>query len=172
MTSDPPVATIDEAPAPEPIDTRFYVDAMLGLGSEQLNLGIGARGGKTFDNHLYVGGLFVYHLGTSASASVGGTMVTSSASGFYIGPEAGYDIQLLPSVVLRPYLGLGFADASVSSSTGGSASSSELSIWPGVAAHYQLAGSKYVLGGDFRIVTGPWGTSLGLFVTGGMHFGS
>ena len=167
----PRVETVTDEPPP-PVDTRLYFDAMLGVGSQQINVGLGVRGGKTFDNHFYFGGLAVYHLGTSTSATIGTTMVTSSVSGFYLGPEVGYDIPLLPSVVLRPYLGVGFADASVSSSTGGSASSSELSMWPGVAAHYQLADSKYVLGGDFRIVTGPWGTSVGLFVLGGMHFGS
>ncbi|MEO6772084.1 MAG: hypothetical protein ABI467_03570 [Kofleriaceae bacterium] len=166
-----PAASIGK-PAPEPVDTRWYFDAMLGVGSEHLDLGLGVRGGKTLDNHLYLGGLLVYHLGSSASASAGGTMVTSSVSGFYLGPEAGYDVALEPGLVLRPYIGLGLAEASASSSAGTSASSSEVSIWPGVAAHYHLAGSNYDVGGDLRFVTGPWGTSVGLFVLGGMHFGS
>jgi hypothetical protein len=166
-----PEASIEQ-PAPEPVDTRWFFDAMLGVGSEHLDLGLGVRGGKTLDNHVYLGGLIVYHLGSSASASAGGTMVTSSVSGFYLGPEAGYDFALKPGFILRPYIGLGLASASASSSAGTSASSSEVSIWPGVAGHYHLAGSSYDIGGDLRFVTGPWGTSVGLFVLGGMHFGS
>ena len=167
-------AVTSEPEPPPPVDTRWYLDAMLGIGSEHLNLGIGARGGKTFENHFYVGGLLVYHLGTSSSATVGTMTVTSSASGFYLGPERGYEIPLAPKrpVVVRPYLGLGLAQASVSSSAGTSGSSSELSMWPGVAAHYQLSDSSYFIGGDLRIVTGPWGTSFGLFVLGGTHVGS
>jgi hypothetical protein len=146
-----------EQPAPEPVDTRWFFDAMLGVGSEHLDLGLG---------------LIDYHLGSRACASPGGTMVTSSVSGFYLGPEAGYDFALKPGFILRPYFGLGLASASASSSAGTSASSSEVSIWPGVAGHYHLAGSSYDIGGDLRFVTGPWGTSVGLFVLGGMHFGS
>jgi len=168
----PAPETSVEQPAPEPVDTRWFFDAMLGVGSEHLDLGLGVRGGKTLDNHVYLGGLLVYHLGSSASATVGTTMVTSSVSGFYLGPEVGYDFALKPGLVVRPYIGLGLAEASASSSAGTSASESDVSIWPGVAAHYHLEGSSYDIGGDLRFVTGPWGTSVGLFVLGGMHFGS
>lgn len=170
----PADASSTKEQAPEPIDTRIHVDALLGIGSDHLNLGLGLRGGKTLDNHIYLGGAFVYHVGTSASATVEGMTITSSVSGFYLGPEIGYDIAVTTPapLVVRPYVGVGLSDASASSSVGTSASSSELSIWPGVACHYQLTGSKYELGGDLRFVTGPWGTSFGVFVLGGMHIGS
>ncbi|HET9990425.1 MAG TPA: hypothetical protein VFQ65_17960, partial [Kofleriaceae bacterium] len=112
-----PETTVEQA-APEPVDTRWFFDAMLGVGSEHLDLGLGVRGGKTLDNRVYLGGLVVYHLGSSASASAGGTMVTSSVSGFYLGPEVGYDFALKPGLVVRPYIGLGLAEASASSSAG------------------------------------------------------
>ena len=94
-------------------------------------------------------------------------------SAFYIGPEVGYDLHFagLP-LVFRPYLGLGLADAMVLSTVNGmttSASSSELSVWPGVTGLYRITGSSFVVGGDFRIVTGPWGTAVGLFATGSMY---
>ncbi|HEY3805578.1 MAG TPA: hypothetical protein VGL61_23385 [Kofleriaceae bacterium] len=157
----------------EPVDTGFHIDAMLGFESDNLSLGIGVRGGKTFANHIYVGGLFVYQIGTSSSAAVEGVTASSSVSAFYIGPEVGYDLHFaaLP-VVFRPYLGLGVADAIGSSTVNGmttSASSSELSVWPGVTGLYRIPGSSFVVGGDFRIVTGPWGTAVGLFATGSMY---
>ncbi|HEY1812910.1 MAG TPA: hypothetical protein VGG74_11220 [Kofleriaceae bacterium] len=154
----------------EPVDTSFHIDAMLGFESDNLNLGIGVRGGKTFANHLYLGGLFVYQIGTSSSTSVEGVSASSSVSGFYLGPEVGYDLHFaaLP-VVFRPYVGLGLAVASGSTTVNGmstSASSSQISMWPGVAGFYRITGSSFVVGGDFRIVTGPWGTAVGLFATG------
>ena len=157
----------------QPIDQRIQIDAMLGLGSEHLNLGLGVRGGKTYGNHFYLGGAGVYHLGTSNSAMVNGVTATSSVSGFYLGGEAGYAMRLAAApIVIRPYVGLGLASASGSTSAGGasaSSSSSELALWPGVVAHYHLQDSKFELGGDLRFVTGPWGTSIGLFVIGSTY---
>jgi hypothetical protein len=158
----------------EPVVTSLHIDAMLGFASDNLGLGLGARAGKTFANHLYLGGLLVYQVGTHSSTTTVGITSSASASAIYIGPEVGYDLQFtgLP-VVFRPYLGLGFGDAFVSSSVNGgmstSASSNQLSIWPGVAGSYRIAGSSFVVGGDFRIVTGPWPTAVGLFATGGMY---
>jgi hypothetical protein len=171
----PEVSAVAVTPAPAPaIDARPHFDAMLGIGSEHLNLGIGLRGGKTLDNHVYLGGTFVYHLGEHASTTVNGMTVSSSTSAFYVGPEIGYDFALAAPMpfVLRPYIGIGIADASASSSGGGSASQSELAMWPGVAGHYQLQGSNFEIGADLRLVTGPWGNSFGLFALGAMHFGS
>ena len=157
----------------QPIDTRVQIDAMLGFGSDNLNFGIGARGGKTFSNHLYVGGLFVYQVGTGTNTMVNGVTESGSVHGFYIGPEVGYDLQLAAApFVIRPYMGLGLAEATGSSTVDGmttSSSSSQFAIWPGVSGTYHFADSAFSLGGDFRLVTGPWGTAVGLFVVGGMY---
>ena len=146
---------------------------MLGFGSDNLNFGFGARGGKTLSNHLYLGGLFVYHVGTGTNVMTDGVTESGSVSGFYIGPEAGYDLESRRApVVIRPYIGLGLAEAHGSSTVDGmttSSSSSQAAIWPGVAGFYHFADSSFVLGGDFRLVTGPWGTAVGLFFTGGMY---
>jgi hypothetical protein len=174
----PTAATTDAAPAvPVEVDTRWRVDGMLGLGSDNLNVGLGARFGKTLANHIYLGGLFVYHVGDSVTTTTG----SASMHGFYTGPEAGYDISLAPllPVTIRPYLGLGFGSAFGSSTTTTgttsmttSGSSSQLSVWPGFAAFYRFADTNYVVGGDMRIVTGPWNTSFGMFVVAGTYFGS
>jgi hypothetical protein len=157
----------------EPIDTRFRADAMLGFAGDNLSLGFGVRGGKTLSNHLYLGGLLVYQIGTSTSTTTTGVTETGSVSGFYVGPEAGYDFVLAAApVVIRPYLGLGLAVASGSGTVNGmttSSSSSQLAIWPGVAGFYHFADSAFVLGGDLRFVNGPWGTAVGIFVVGGLY---
>jgi hypothetical protein len=165
-----------EAPllSAEPSDSRIHADAMLGYSSQNLNLGLGLRGGKAWENHFYLGGLLVYALGTSSSASTDGITASGSMHGLYIGPEAGYELRFnaLP-VVFRPYVGLGISSAFGSATAAGmsvSGSSTEVGFWPGIAARYRL--SSVDIGGDFRIVTGPWGTAVGLFVTGGMFLGS
>ena len=68
-----------------------------------LNLGFGARVGYNIDK-IYVGGTFVYHLGKSEDF---GTL-SSKANVYYFGAEGGYDLPAGP-VVVRPYLGVGYA---------------------------------------------------------------
>jgi hypothetical protein len=169
-----PTVRLEEPTPPPPLDTRPSIDAMLGIGSEHLSLGLGLRGGKTFHNRFYVGGLGVYHIGSRSgySGPYGGS--SSSASAFYLGPEVGYAFQV-PPFILRPYLGIGVASVRASAMSGGvtvNASTTELGLWPGLLGRYQLSNPAYFVGADFRIVTGPWGSSIGLFATGGMHFGS
>lgn len=172
----PTVATTDvQAPVTAEIDTRWRVDAMLGLGSDNLNVGFGARFGKTLDNHVYIGGLAVYHVGETVTTTGG----SASEHALYIGPEVGYEISLdryLP-MTIRPYLGIGMATAwgTSSASTTGmstSASQSQFAIWPGVAAYHRFTDTNYMLGGDLRVVTVPDGSSFGLFVIAGTYFGS
>jgi hypothetical protein len=81
------------------LDTRWFIAPLLGFASENLSFGIGVRGGKTLDNHIYIGGTFVYQTGDSgsysASVTTPGGVVGASGSwsynGFYVGPEGGYD---------------------------------------------------------------------------------
>jgi outer membrane autotransporter protein len=154
---------------------------MLGYASENLNFGIGLRGGKTLDNHIYIGGTFVYQTGDSGSYSggvtTGTTTVTTSGSwsynGFYVGPEGGYDFDL-KVVVVRPYLGLGIFDATGSASGNGtsfSGSSTQFVIWPGCTVIWNVPGSSFFLAGDVRLISVP-DVALGIYAMGGLHFGS
>ncbi len=146
---------------------------MVGFASEAMNLGLGARVGKTFDNHVSVSGELVYHLGASSSFSSGGVSGSASSSVFYVGPALGYDFVAGP-VVIRPYLGFGMARFSASSTVLGqrlTASDSRFVAWPGGQLLYGFRDSAFFLGGDLRVVTVPGG-SFGLFGFGGMHFGS
>jgi hypothetical protein len=151
---------------------------MLGYLSDYLDFGIGLRGGKTFDNHLYIGGTFIYQLGESGGATVvTPTGVTStyswSSSGFYVGPEAGYDFDLR-AVVLRPYMGLGIFDWGSSASGPGVASggsSVRFIVWPGCSVVWNVPRSNFFVGGDLRVVSVP-GTAFGMYALGGMYFGA
>jgi hypothetical protein len=147
---------------------------MLGFGTDSLNFGIGARGGKTLDNHLYLGGSLVYHFGESSGGSTAAGSYSSSVSVFYLGPEAGYDFDL-KTVVVRPYMGLGPAIVTGSASgPGASASSSDTKfvVWPGGTVIYGIPDSTFFIAGDLRFVTVPGGPSVGFFAFGGMRLGS
>ena len=122
------------------LDTRIALAGMLGVSTDCLGFGLGARGGKTWDNHLYIGGSFVYHFpgcGYENFGPVGGNY-SSSASAFYFGPEGGYDFDL-KAVVLRAYMGLGIAFLNASASGPGipngsiSSSSNQFVVWPGAS---------------------------------------
>lgn len=76
---------------------------------EPMGVALGARAGLTIPTtSIYVGGLFLYHLGDSES--VAGADI--SASSFMLGAEGGYEFGFGP-LVLRPSLGLGLHSASI-----------------------------------------------------------
>jgi hypothetical protein len=172
------------SPAPEPaqtlnaVDTRFALAAGLGYSSDNLNLGLSARAGKTLPNHVYLGGQLVYNFGgTVAQAAGAGYSAQASYSAFYIGPEAGYDFVLAP-VVVRPYAGLGIAWLTVSASSSGpsgtatasaSATDTKLVVWPGATVLYAFDQSPWYLAGDVRFVSVPDGPAFGVFAAAGMH---
>lgn len=163
------------------LDTRWFIAPLLGFASDNLTLGIGVRAGKTLDNHVYLGGTFVYQVGDSGSYSgtvvAPGTTVSTSASwsynGFYIGPEGGYDFDL-KVVVVRPYLGLGLFDLTGSASAGGvsgGGSSTHFVVWPGCSVIWNVPNSNFFVGGDVRVITLP-DAALGVYAMGGIHLGS
>ena len=135
---------------------------MIGYLSDYLDFGIGLRGGKTLDNHIYIGGTFVYQFGESGGGTVATGLGTTanyswSSAGFYVGPEGGYDFDLR-YVVLRPYLGLGIFSWGSSASGpggGGSGSSTQFVVWPGCTVIWNVPNSNFFLGGDVRLVSVP-----------------
>jgi hypothetical protein len=160
------------------LDDGFPVMATLGFSSNDLQLGLGVRAGKTLTNHIYVGGAFVYHLGHEVGgAQGGGYTATASISAFYIGPEVGYDFNLSP-VRVRVYTGLGIVWINTSTQTGGPglptveghASTDRFVIWPGATVLYPLPDSSFFIGGDLRFVTVPDGPAVGLFGLAGTKF--
>jgi hypothetical protein len=148
---------------------------LLGFATNDLNLGLGARGGYTLPNNIYVGGTIVYHVGTSDEVSFLGTTTKASAHLLYFGPEGGYDIAAGP-VLVRPYLGLGPGIATGSSSiglNGGSTmetsnSSTNFAFWLGGTVLYPIG--QFIVGGDLRALFISNANSIGVFATGGLTF--
>jgi hypothetical protein len=139
-------------------DTRWHLEVMLGLSTDYLDFGLGLRGGKTLDNHIYIGGSLVNHFLGSGGYGTG--------SLFYFGPEGGYDFDL-KAVVLRAYLGLGLAFFSA-----GPANATRFVVWPGASVIWNIPASNFFIGGDVRFVSVPNGPAVGFFAMGGLHFGS
>ena len=127
-------------------------------GSDNLNLGLGARGGYTLPNGVYLGGMFDYFIGETQTVSSGGTSLTASAHLWDIGAEGGFDFALTDAVMVRPFIGLGIAEASgqvCMDQIGGpmciAASNSDSFIEFGGLINY-LTGSL-MLGGDLRLLS-------------------
>jgi hypothetical protein len=161
------VSTTDEGSSSGgALDTRIALAGMLGVSTDYLNFGMGLRGGKTWDNHLYIGGSLLYHfVGT-------GGYYGGSASVVYFGPEGGYDFDLKP-VVLRAYMGLGPAFFSYSTcvlNVCASGSDTRFVVWPGASVLWSIPDSPWFIGGDIRFVSVPGGPAVGFFFTGGIHF--
>ena len=156
-------------------DERFSVSPLLGFGTNNLELGVGVRAGAAaFAPHLWVGGTFLFHNGTSRSGTTapGGVPYSAGSSVIYFGPEVGYDLELGP-VLLRPYGGIGPALFRVSSSVGNVSTSdtaTRLLLWTGGTVLYGIPGSRFFVGGDARAITVPAGPAFALYVLGGMTF--
>ena len=83
-------------------------------GSENLDLGVGVRGGYTLSQSIYIGAVFDYWFGESEEQTVpgfpggpGGGTVSASVSGWDLMGEVGYDFGVSPTVVIRPLGGIG-----------------------------------------------------------------
>jgi hypothetical protein len=158
------------------LDTRWALAGMLGISTDCLGFGLGIRGGKTLDNHIYIGGSFLYHFMNCGNYAYGNAYngYSVSASTFYFGPEVGYDFDL-KAVVLRAYMGIGPAFYNGSASGPGvnvSASQNEIVVWPGASVFWDIPGSPWFIGGDVRFVSVWNGPAVGFFFTGGIHFGT
>jgi hypothetical protein len=142
-----------------------------GVGTQ--GVGIGLRGGYTLPMKVYIGAAFVYHLGGSNDAN----QVKYTGSTLYLGPEAGYDLELGP-VILRPYVGLGYGSVKAKAEAGGTTlidrSEGGFAVWPGVMARYPV--DAFFVGADARyaLVTGTDKITnaggAGVFATVGMNF--
>jgi len=145
---------------------------LLGEGfNDPYHFGIGARAGFTLPMNIYIGGTFVYHLGTSNQ--------DLNQNLFYFGAEGGYELSAGPLTV-RPYLGLGYAHVSVTlppfcvglvCGSERSTSDGKGAVWPGATAIFPI-GSWFV-GGDLRYVVvldAEDANALSIFATGGMTF--
>jgi hypothetical protein len=86
------------------LETRRFVEG----GTTSYGIGLGCRAGVTLPQGLYVGGVFVDHLGSSASAEDATRSSTywGAYHVAYAGPEIGRDFDL-SRFLIRPYAGFG-----------------------------------------------------------------
>lgn len=117
------------------------VGVLVGYGFDgAYHLGLGARGGYTLSQKIYIGGAFVYHFGQSQDTPLGSV----SEHLFYLGPEGGYDLVIpaVPQLLIRPYLGLGYESVSFSTPPVNVPSIGEsvngFSLWPSVTGLYSF----------------------------------
>jgi hypothetical protein len=145
---------------------------LLGLGvNNDVGFGLGARGGYTLDNHVYIGGTLLDHFGSGLNLLL-------------LGGEGGYDFIAGP-VMIRAYGGLGFALASVGgvsetvpNGLGGtttvstpSQSATNIVFWPGVVVTYTFPqNDRFFVGGDARVYIVSDFSTFALYGFGGMHF--
>ncbi len=152
---------------------------MLGYGVEDgYDLGIGARIGATVSNYLYLGGVFVYHFGTSQTIDLGGSTPGTfkvEVNSLYAGVELGFDGNISERFVVRLYSQFGYFSAMASlSGPGGSVSDSEGRFYIGPGLLFQIDVGKVLIGADLRylIITGDGGSeasSFGIFGTLGFR---
>jgi hypothetical protein len=117
--------------------------------------GVGARVGLTF-GHVYVGATVLYYLG--------GSDVGATDRALLFGGELGYAIPLLPTLTLRPSLGIGDAAVShsepvdvVTSASGASSVTTtvhSLYLEPGVTTLLSLGSFLVGLDTGLRVVPG------------------
>lgn len=141
------------------------------LGADPYTLGFGLRGGYALDFNLYLGGYFVYFIGSSQkgmNALVASGTQETHANYILFGAEVGYD-WWAGDVIIRPSLGIGPA-LGVSDVTGQSKVTGDFGFHPGISVLVPF--EDWFLGGDLRanIVTGNGVSSLGIFANGGLRF--
>ncbi|HEX9295383.1 MAG TPA: autotransporter outer membrane beta-barrel domain-containing protein [Polyangiaceae bacterium] len=87
---------------------KFTVAGGVRFGSNDLNIGLGALAGYTLRQNIYLGGIFDYWFGTNQEfTTFPGVTQTAKSSAWNILGAVGYDFGVLPTLVLRPYVGAG-----------------------------------------------------------------
>ncbi|HEY6555814.1 MAG TPA: hypothetical protein VI072_01020 [Polyangiaceae bacterium] len=147
-----------EASAARPFTLeRVSLGAGLRYGSDDLNLGLGARGGYTIRESVYIGGLFDYWFGEEDEYGIPGNRVTASWSGWDLMAIGGYDFGISPVIVVRPFGGFGLFSANVEgcvealgNETCDDRSETDAAGTFGAELIADLGG--WNLGGDFRVL--------------------
>ena len=99
--------------APAAADPSFTLErATIGGGlrwaSEDLEFGIGARGGYTLRQGIYIGGTFDYFFGDDDDAEFGNFVQSDVDYNVWaLMGVVGYDAGLTPSITIRPFGGFG-----------------------------------------------------------------
>jgi hypothetical protein len=168
------------------VHTGASVGGLIGIGENEYLFNTGVRFGWTLPAHVYLGGMFMLHVGTGPyyygyygngpgvacynAGPYSGACGGANTLGFTTGFEGGYEFAAGP-VVVRPYGGIGFAN--ITYNYGGAVIGTGCPATPGNPNGYcyssnYTTSSIAVWGGgtamyDFR--GGPW------FVMGDLRIG-
>jgi len=137
------------------------------FGTDNLNFGLGIRGGHTLDNGLYLGGSFDFFFGESEDYWYL-NRYRASWRFWTLSFEGGYDFHIVDRLVVRPFGGLGAIGVigeSCSPLGCGDTSDTDFLFTFGGLLHYFVT-EKMFLGPDTRILV----SNDTAFVLGG-HFG-
>lgn len=136
---------------------RAQVAGGLRFGSDDLNVGLGIKGGYTLPMDLYVGGMFDYFFGEHDERTVGGVYSEYSYSLWLLAPEVGYDFGITPEFMARPFGGIGIAAVNGESCSRGPGfdlcndfSDSDVGLTLGGLANYSLG--PVFFGGELRFL--------------------
>ena len=101
------------AKALEPPLTQSKVQLLGGIrfASDDLNVGLGFKGGYTLPMNVYLGGSFDYFFGEHNDYIQNDFRYEYDVSVWVMTFEGGYDFKLLPTVMIRPFAGLAIAHA-------------------------------------------------------------
>jgi hypothetical protein len=160
-SAEPAVETSTAAPS----STTYSVGALLGANSNGYGIGLGARGGATLANRIYLGGIFMYYASSSAS---------SGSNAIQLGGEVGYGI-LAPPVIVRPFAGLGIlasSDRNQDANAKDTSGRTGLALSLGCTVAYRIPASAFAVGGELRVIAPLDGrtSALGLFAIGSLTF--
>ena len=158
-------ASSASAVEPAQLHEGASIAGLIGFGANAYGFDIGARGGYTLSNHVYLGGTFLFNTGFAGWGA-----------GFTTGFEAGYEFAAGP-VVVRPYGGIGFALEQYSGyyyggaynpnlcaiyggvycayGAGGSTTTTSAAFWVGGTAIYDFKGGPWFVAGDIRMGDAP-----------------
>ncbi|MBS2019240.1 MAG: hypothetical protein JST00_40630 [Deltaproteobacteria bacterium] len=147
-----------DAPAGEPAARHraFVMSGIVGLGTGNMNTGLGLRVGYLSKKRVYIGGLFQYHFGESSDQGFAGFTSTSSVTYFFHQFEMGYAAKAGP-MEIRPYIAMGPAFGFTSRESYLSSNDRTrvtLSISPGLTMSVDL-GSAFFVGLDGKPVIFP-----------------
>jgi opacity protein-like surface antigen len=174
-------APAGESARPRPISAALFLGFGTALGEDAnpYGFGFGVRGGYNL-GPIYLGGRFVYHLGSSEEVqSAGLALVEVSFSLWEFGAEAGYDFQVMDRFIVRPSVILGVSSFITSSDAplfgdeiSSSGSDAKFLFSLGGSALYDITPMWFV-GGELRLPISLGGDSvvgLVFYATGGARF--
>jgi len=157
--------------APEAPRNPLSIGLLAGYGDKDaFRTGFGGRIGYTFENSFYLGGVFLYHTGTSNQLF--------EANVAYGGGEAGYDFKV-SALVLRAYGGAGAVNTNVTVTVPPigqfpgattSASDTRFGFWPGATLLLPFEDGAAFVGVDAKYLVVQDASALTTYATFGLAF--